>query len=55
MAPGSATAAQGLVAPEMQLLHETSAAGYVNFIRDLLFAGLGAWGYDNQACERRSA
>ncbi len=45
--PGSATAAQGLVAPEMQLLHETSAAGYVNFIRDLLFAGLGAWGYDN--------
>lgn len=46
--PGSASATLNLVAPEMQLVHETSVAGYVNFMRDIQFAGLGAYGYDNE-------
>ena len=40
--PGSATAGAGLVAPELQLQHETSAAGYVNFMRDAVDSGIGA-------------
>lgn len=47
--PGTETGSRHLVAPEMQLVHETSIAGYVNFMRDILFAGLGAHGYDNLA------
>lgn len=47
--PGSATGAAGLVSPELQLLHETSAAGYVNFMRDVIWAGVGYRGYDNTA------
>ncbi len=39
--PGTQAAAAGLVAPEMQLLNETSAAGWVNFMRDNLSAGVG--------------
>lgn len=42
VAPGSQAAAAGLVAPEMALAHETSAAGYVNYIRDGVNAGFGA-------------
>lgn len=42
VAPGSQAAAAGLVAPEMALAHETSAAGYVNYIRDGINAGFGA-------------
>jgi uncharacterized protein (DUF1800 family) len=40
-APGSAMAAAGLVAPELQIQHETSAAGYVNFMRGAVGSGLG--------------
>ncbi|MBI2732426.1 MAG: DUF1800 domain-containing protein, partial [Aquabacterium sp.] len=40
--PNSATAKAGLVAPEMQLVHETSAAGYTTFMTNLMFAGVGA-------------
>lgn len=47
--PGSNTSAAGLVAPEMQLLHESSAAGYVNYMRDVIWAGVGLRGYDNAA------
>jgi len=47
--PGSATAAANLVAPEMQLVHETSAAGYVNYMRTVVSWGLGAGGYDNSS------
>jgi uncharacterized protein (DUF1800 family) len=39
--PGTQTAAAGLVAPEMSLVQETSAAGYVNFMRDGVQAGVG--------------
>jgi uncharacterized protein (DUF1800 family) len=41
VAPGTATAAAGLIAPEMQLLNETSAAGWVNAMRDNLSNGVG--------------
>jgi uncharacterized protein (DUF1800 family) len=43
VAPGSAAAAQGLVAPELQIAHETSAAGYVNFMRDVVQFGAGVY------------
>jgi len=39
--PGTLTAAAGLVSPEMQLAQETTAAGYVNFIRDAVASGFG--------------
>jgi hypothetical protein len=39
--PGTATATRGLVAPELQLASETSAAGYVNTMRDNISAGVG--------------
>jgi uncharacterized protein (DUF1800 family) len=40
--PGTLTATRALVAPEMQIASETSAAGYVNFMRDNISAGVGA-------------
>lgn len=40
-APGTQSAAAGLVAPELQITHETSVAGYVNFMRDNLSSGVG--------------
>jgi uncharacterized protein (DUF1800 family) len=40
-APGSFSAASGLVAPELQIAHETTAAGYVNFMRELVELGFG--------------
>ena len=43
VAPGTATAAAGMVAPEMQLLNETSAAGWVNYMRDNLGSGVGQY------------
>ena len=39
--PGSSAAARGLVTPEMQIAHETSAAGYVNAMRDNVASGVG--------------
>jgi len=39
--PGTLTAARNLVAPELQIASETSAAGYVNYMRDNLSAGVG--------------
>ena len=41
VAPGTAAAARGLQSPEMQITHETSAAGYVNFMRDNIASGVG--------------
>ena len=41
VAPGTAAAARGLQTPEMQIAHETSAAGYVNFMRDNIASGVG--------------
>ncbi len=43
VAPGSQSAGAGLVAPELQILHETSAAGYVNTVRDAVDYGYGSW------------
>jgi uncharacterized protein (DUF1800 family) len=40
--PGTQTAARGLVAPELQISSETSAAGWVNYMRDNIASGVGA-------------
>jgi uncharacterized protein (DUF1800 family) len=40
-APGSVSASMGKVAPELQLVHETSVAGYVNYMRDMIDWGVG--------------
>jgi uncharacterized protein (DUF1800 family) len=40
--PGTGAAARNLAVPEMQIVHETSAAGYVNVIRDAIGSGVGA-------------
>lgn len=39
--PGSETAKAGLVSPEMQLVNETSIAGYVTFMRPFIANGYG--------------
>jgi len=44
--PGTEAAAGALAAPEMQIAHETSAAGYVNFMRDNIAQGVGRWNAD---------
>ena len=41
VAPGSQSAAAGLVSPEMQLLNETSASGWTNYMRDNIASGVG--------------
>lgn len=43
--PGSATAAAGMVAPELQIADETSMAGYAGFMSTSLWAGVGRNGY----------
>ena len=45
---GSQTAAAGLVAPEMQLVNETSVASYVNFMERMI-EGAGYWARDVKA------
>jgi uncharacterized protein (DUF1800 family) len=40
--PGGAMAARGLVAPEMQLTHESSVVGYLNTIRAAVERGFGS-------------
>jgi uncharacterized protein (DUF1800 family) len=42
VAPGTTSAARGLAAPELQIAHETSAAGLVNYLRDAVAQGVGA-------------
>lgn len=41
--PGTEAAVAGLAVPEMQIAHETSVAGYVNFMRDNIAQGVGQW------------
>jgi uncharacterized protein (DUF1800 family) len=41
IAPGTKSAARNLVAPELQIINETSVAGYVNFMRDSISNGVG--------------
>ena len=40
--PGTQAAAASLVVPEMQLAHEATLAGYVNYMRDNIAFGVGA-------------
>lgn len=49
--PGSNASMAGLLAPELQLLTETVAAGYVNFMRDVIWAGVGYKGYAGTAAK----
>ncbi len=42
VAPGTQSAARGLLAPELQIAHETSAAGIVNYLRDAVAQGVGS-------------
>ena len=39
--PGTEAAASALAVPELQIAHETTAAGYVNFMRDNVERGVG--------------
>ena len=41
VAPGTQSAAAGLVAPELQLVNESSVSGWVNAVRDNLSSGVG--------------
>ena len=41
--PGTEAAKASLAVPEMQLAQETTAAGYVNFMRDNINSGVGAF------------
>ena len=45
VAPGSFSAAAGLVAPELQLVNESSVAGWVNYMRDNVSNGVGQSNY----------
>ncbi|MDO9235708.1 MAG: DUF1800 domain-containing protein [Aquabacterium sp.] len=47
--PGSRSAAAGLLTPELQIAAETTAAGYVNFLMEVIQSGAGRYGYDNKA------
>jgi uncharacterized protein (DUF1800 family) len=48
--PGTEAAAGALAVPEMQIAHETTAAGYVNYMRDNIAQGVGQW---NSSTSRR--
>ncbi len=50
VAPGTEAAATRLAGPEFQIAHETSAAGYVNYMRDNVSQGVGQW---NSSTSRR--
>jgi hypothetical protein len=41
--PGTNAGAANLAVPEMQIAHETTASGYVNFMRDNLQQGVGQY------------
>ena len=41
--PGGPAEASGLTVPELQIANETSASGYVNYMRDNVSAGVGAY------------
>ena len=48
--PGTEAAVTALAVPELQIAHETSAAGYVNYMRDNIAQGVGQW---NSSTSRR--
>ena len=43
VAPGTGAASRSLQSPEMQIAHETTAAGYVNYMRDNIGSGVGSF------------
>ncbi|MBL0125142.1 MAG: DUF1800 domain-containing protein [Betaproteobacteria bacterium] len=45
--PNSRVGAAGLLAPEMQITNETSMAGYLNYMRGVVNAGIGTRGTNN--------
>lgn len=47
--PGSETGAAKLTMPELQLVHETSVAGYANYIKNGVASGFGQRGLDFKA------
>jgi uncharacterized protein (DUF1800 family) len=47
VAPKTESAARNLVAPELQIVNETSVAGYVNYMRDSIGSGVGRSAGDN--------
>jgi uncharacterized protein (DUF1800 family) len=53
MPAGGALAEAKLLAPEMQITHETSLAGYANLMRNLVDAGAGNAGYDGKSTTGR--
>lgn len=50
--PNSESSRNGLVAPELQIAHETTAAAYVNYVKDIVLDGMGAKGYDNRGTRK---
>ena len=48
--PGTEAATASLAVPELQIAHETTAAGYVNYMRDNIAQGVGQW---NSSTSRR--
>ncbi|HWP18559.1 MAG TPA: DUF1800 domain-containing protein [Burkholderiaceae bacterium] len=50
--PGTDLAALGMVAPEMQITHETSVAGYANYMLNAVRNGVGQNGLDHKAPRR---
>jgi hypothetical protein len=42
VAPGTQSAARNLATPELQLASETTAAGFINYMRDNIASGVGA-------------
>ncbi|AKJ31765.1 DUF1800 domain-containing protein [Caldimonas brevitalea] len=50
--PNTRLAEAGQVAPEMQITHETTVAGYANFMLDVVRNGVGQHGLDYRAPKR---
>lgn len=52
VAPGTLSGAAGLTTPELQLTHESSVAGYANYMRSGVQTGWGMQGLDGKAARR---
>jgi len=50
--PGTEAGAKGLTVPEMQITHETTVAGYANYLRSGIQSGFGQNGVDWKAARR---
>lgn len=53
--PSTAIAAKGMVAPEFQIVTETSAGGYINFLGGILQNGFNSKDVAGGLCEREGA